>query len=89
MESVFEESAGNRSRASSSPERSVVPAGALLTPAEAADRLGVTQRKLRRMIANRDLAVVKVGKLNRFRTCDLDAFIERNIVEAEVRRDVR
>lgn len=48
----------------------------LLTIGEAADYLGTGQRFVRRLIAERRIAYVKLGKLVRLERSILDAFIE-------------
>ena len=50
----------------------------LLTPQEMAERLGVTERWLRRALAEGRLEVVKVGRLNRFRSSYVEQFIAAN-----------
>jgi excisionase family DNA binding protein len=49
----------------------------LLTPQEACERLGLTERQLRRQIGEGRMEVVKIGRLNRFR----ESFIE-NLITA-------
>lgn len=49
---------------------------------EAADVLGVSERWVRRAVAERRIPFVKVGRLIRFRRSDLDAYIAANTVEA-------
>ena len=48
-----------------------VRAGQLLTIEEAAERLGVTPRMIRRLTTSRRLPFVKVGRLVRFRESDI------------------
>lgn len=50
--------------------------------AATAERLGTTERWVRRAVAERRIPFVKVGRHVRFRPADLDAFIEANTVEA-------
>jgi len=50
----------------------------LLTPQEVAARLGVTDRWIRRALAEGRLEVVKLGRLNRFRESYVEAFIQAN-----------
>jgi excisionase family DNA binding protein len=57
--------------------------GKLLTPEEAGWYLGCTERQVRRLIAERKLARVKVGKLVRVKIDDLDAYIDAQRVPAE------
>jgi excisionase family DNA binding protein len=54
----------------------------LLTLAEAADRLGTSVRFIRRLIAERRIAFVKVGRHVRIDPADLEAFIAAGRVEA-------
>ena len=54
----------------------------LLDEEGAARYLGVRRRQVRNLWAQRRLAGVKVGALVRFDVADLDAFIERQRVEA-------
>lgn len=54
------------------------PEPALLTPAEAAQYLNVTERWIRRAVAERRIDFVKVGKLLRFRREDLALFVVEN-----------
>ena len=53
----------------------------LLDVDQAAHRLGVTVRWIRRAVAQRRIPFVKVGHYVRFVPEELDAFIERNHVE--------
>lgn len=50
----------------------------LLTPDEAADRLQVSRRTLRRLVATGDLAVVRIGKVTRFTEAAIAGFIRRH-----------
>jgi excisionase family DNA binding protein len=54
----------------------------LLTLAEAAERLGTSVRFIRRLIAERRIAFVKVGRHVRIDPADLEAFIAAGRVEA-------
>jgi excisionase family DNA binding protein len=54
----------------------------LLTLAEAAERLGTSVRFIRRLIAERRIAFVKVGRHVRIDPADLEAFIVAGRVEA-------
>lgn len=54
------------------------PRGELLSPVQAAEYLGVGERFIRRLIAERRIAYVKVGKYVRIHRGDLDEWIERN-----------
>ena len=54
----------------------------LLTLAEAAERLGTSVRFIRRLIAERRIAFVKVGRHVRIDPADLEAFVAAGRVEA-------
>ena len=54
----------------------------LLTVEEAAERLGTSVRFLRRLIAERRIAFVRVGRHVRIDPADLEAFISAGRVEA-------
>jgi excisionase family DNA binding protein len=54
----------------------------LLTVEEAAGRLGTSVRFLRRLIAERRIAFVRVGRHVRIDAADLEAFIAAGRVEA-------
>jgi excisionase family DNA binding protein len=54
----------------------------LLTVEEAAERLGTSVRFLRRLIGERRIAFVRVGRHVRIDPADLDAFIAAGRVEA-------
>ena len=54
----------------------------LLTVEEAAERLGTSVRFLRRLIAERRIAFVRVGRHVRIDPADLEAFIAAGRVEA-------
>lgn len=49
----------------------------ILTLQEAADLCKCSIRKLQRHIANRDFAVVKLGRLTRIFRAELEAFLRR------------
>jgi excisionase family DNA binding protein len=53
----------------------------LLNVAEAADRLGVGDRFIRRLVSERRIRYVKVGKHVRIADSALDAYIEARTVE--------
>ena len=55
---------------------------ALLTIPEVADRLGTSQRFVRRLIAERRIPYTKLGKHVRIADGDVDAFIAAGRVEA-------
>jgi excisionase family DNA binding protein len=54
----------------------------LLSPQEAADRLGTSLRFVRRLIFERRIAYTKLGRHVRIAASDLDAFITAGRVEA-------
>jgi excisionase family DNA binding protein len=54
----------------------VAPQYTLLTVGQVAERLGTTDRFVRRLRAERRLAFVKVGKHLRVDSTDLEAFID-------------
>ena len=58
----------------------------LLTPAKAAERLGIQEQTLAvwRCTARYNLAFVKVGRAVRYRASVIDAFIEANTVTQTV-----
>ncbi|MGB5756497.1 MAG: helix-turn-helix domain-containing protein [Acidimicrobiales bacterium] len=56
--------------------------GALLDVGQAAERLGVTPRFVRRLVFERRLAYIKVGKYVRFELADLEAWLASRRVEA-------
>ena len=58
----------------------------LLTPQEAADRLGTSLRFVRRLVFQRRIPYVKVGRHVRIAASDLEAFIVAGRVEAGTRR---
>ncbi|GAA1777400.1 helix-turn-helix domain-containing protein [Luedemannella helvata] len=65
----------------------------LLTGDEVAARLRATPRFVRRLVAERRITYVKVGRLVRFEPAAVDEYIERNRVvplsRAELRRRLR
>ena len=78
---------------SSSPEgHRPVAVPALMSVTEVAERLGTSQRFIRRLIAERRLPFAKIGKHVRFAASDLETFIAAGRVEANddpARRDRR
>jgi len=56
----------------------------LLNVDQAADRLGTSTRFIRRLIAERRISFVKLGKHVRIDSDDLDAFVEAGRVSAAV-----
>lgn len=53
----------------------------LLDIAQAAERLNLTPRFIRRLIAERRIDYLKIGKFIRFHPTELDAWIERQRIE--------
>lgn len=64
----------------------VITPDRLLTVREAAERRGTTERFPRRLIAERRIAFVKVGRHVRIAASVLDAYIEAQTVQPAVRR---
>ncbi len=56
--------------------------GGLLKPQEAADFLGIKLSTIYAMCMRRQIPVVKLGRLNRFRRQDLDKWIEGHLQES-------
>jgi excisionase family DNA binding protein len=54
----------------------------LLTPQEAAERMGTSLRFVRRLILERRIAYTKLGRHVRITASDLDAFIAAGRIEA-------
>jgi len=54
----------------------------LIPAADAAERLGCTDKMIRKMAGDGRLPYVKVGSLLRFRPEDLESFIEANFTAA-------
>jgi len=71
-------SSGRNGRRDARPARTPEPP---LTLAEAADYLNVSQRFMRRLVAERRIAFHKLGHLLRFRAADLDLFLSAGRVE--------
>ncbi len=57
----------------------------LLTVEQAAERLGTTVRFVRRLRADRRIAVIKLGKHVRIDSADLEAYISANREEPDHR----
>jgi excisionase family DNA binding protein len=55
----------------------------LLTPAEAANYLGVPERWMRAALGRREIPYCKIGGRNRFRKADLDTYIESRVIPAK------
>lgn len=62
------------------PEHSPTP-DQLLTIAQAAELFGTTDRFPRRLVAERRIAFVKVGRHVRFRRADIEDYIQRQVVK--------
>ena len=60
--------------------RTQVSPSSLVTSAEAADRLGCSERMVRKLVQTRQVPFVRVGRLVRFRPEDLDRYIEAHTV---------
>ncbi|MEU8265294.1 helix-turn-helix domain-containing protein [Micromonospora sp. NPDC048999] len=61
----------------------------LLTAGEVAARLRATPRFVRRLVAERRIAYVKVGRLVRFEPAAVAAYIEANRVVPTTRAELR
>lgn len=57
--------------------------GPLLTVAEVADLLRVSNMTVYRLIKAGDIAAIRVGKNYRIRQSDLDTYLEGGVVQAE------
>jgi len=56
--------------------------GGLLTPQQAADYLGIKLSTIYSLCMRRQIPFCKIGRLNRFKFSDLEAFINQNRCEA-------
>jgi len=54
----------------------------LLKSPAMAERLGITERHLRNLVARREIPYRKVGRLNMFDPDEIDTWLEQNRVEA-------
>lgn len=70
----------------SDPQQTSAGPPVLLDVAGAARHLGITEVFVRRLVHERRLRFYKLGKFVRFRTADLDAWVEGGRVEPTVRR---
>ena len=59
------------------------PGGALLSVAEAGEYLGTGERFIRRLITERQISYVKVGKYVRLERSTLDAFVDAGRVHSQ------
>jgi excisionase family DNA binding protein len=77
-------------RAKTAPEQmEVVDMDRLLTVEQAAERLGTTQRFIRRLTQERRIPYTKLGGSKvRIRESDLDAFVSNGIVESRTQSQV-
>lgn len=57
-----------------------------LTTSEAAQYLGMSERYVRRLVAERRVSYLKVGRHVRFRSADLDVLLSDSLVESRERR---
>ena len=55
----------------------------LLDMKQASEYLNIKTSTLYSMCMRKQIPVVKIGKLNRFRGCDLDNFISKNTTEVQ------
>jgi excisionase family DNA binding protein len=74
---VEEEGCSRRRPTAGAPSSTRAP----LSLVEAAEYLNVSERFVRRLVAERRIPYMKVGRLLRFRADDLDQFLERCRVE--------
>lgn len=63
-------------------ETPVTTTNHLIPAADAAERLGCTEKMIRKMALDGRLPFVKVGSLLRFRPEDLESFIEAHLTAA-------
>ena len=54
----------------------------LITSIEAADRLGCSERMIRKLVQTRQVPFVRVGRLVRFRPEDLNRYVDEHSVAA-------
>jgi excisionase family DNA binding protein len=60
-----------------------LPVARLIDPIEVADRLGVSVRYVRRLVAERRIRYTKVGHLVRFDPADVQAWLKASTVNAQ------
>lgn len=74
---------GKKSGVSANPKRPYAERGGpLLTKAEAADYLAITERQMHRLLGLRLIPKTKIGGLVRVNVADLDAYIEARRVQS-------
>ena len=61
----------------------------VLTVEQAAERIGVSTRTIRRLILARKIRHLRIGSLIRFYASDVDQFLEDSVVEVEDRNPRR
>jgi excisionase family DNA binding protein len=75
------------------PGSGVTPPTGLLTMEEAAERMNMSARHVRRLVAERRIAHHRFGRRVRLAPADVDAYIDAGrvepITEADVWRDIR
>jgi excisionase family DNA binding protein len=71
-----------RATPSAEPSRPLDGSEVLMSKQEAANYLGVTKRKVERMIAYKEIEYVKLGKLIRIRKSVLEEYVERQTVSS-------
>jgi len=54
----------------------------VLTVEQSAERIGISPRTMRRIVAGRRIRYLKIGRLVRIYSPDLDAFVERSTIDA-------
>ncbi len=55
----------------------------LMDMESAAKYLCIKKSSLYQICMRKEITIVKIGRLNKFRKSDLDAFIDKNTIEAE------
>ncbi len=55
----------------------------LMNMESAAEYLSIKKSSLYQLCMRKQITVVKIGRLNKFRKPDLDNFINQNVIEAE------
>jgi excisionase family DNA binding protein len=62
--------------------RSIQVINGLLNMDEAANYLGIKKATLYDMVMRREISVIKIGRLNKFKLQDLETFVNQNRTEA-------